>query len=167
MGQLTVKDVSWSRDKSKAALNLGISTRGESSKTGRDQGVTMYDPYVLNILERRTKGRDPTDKVFPIKAPTYRKWWTWAAKKTMKADAKMVGPPHSARHTGASRDLAEGHRTFDQVHRRGRWKASASVQRYAKTHVWTTLINDLPLEVGAEGDNILASRPPRPPATED
>ena len=89
------------------------------------------------------------------------------AKKTMKAEADKVGPPHSARHTGASRDLAEGHRTFDQVQRRGRWKASASVQRYAKTHMWTTLINDLPLEVRTEGDNILASRPPMLPAKED
>ena len=72
------------------------------------------------------------------------------------------GPPHSGRHTGASRDLAEGYRTFEQVQRRGRWKVPGSVQRYAKTHIWHALKLDLPAEELENGTQILATRKSRP-----
>ena len=35
----------------------------------------------------------------------------------MKLGEGLVGPPHRARHTGASRDLASGYRTSEQVQR--------------------------------------------------
>ena len=41
---------------------------------------------------------------------------------------RLIGPPHTARHTGASRDLAGGRRSFDEIKRRGRWKADDGVQ---------------------------------------
>ena len=62
------------------------------------------------------------------------KWWKIASEHAGGPD--IVGPPHSARHTSASRDLALGRRSFEEVKRRGRWKSDDAVPRYAQTHKW-------------------------------
>ena len=72
-----------------------------------------------------------------------------------------AGPPHSARHTGASRDPAQQYRSFNQIQRRGRWKTASSVQRYAKTHAFMESVLRIPQDVKNKGDDILAGRPPR------
>ena len=72
------------------------------------------------------------DKLSPL---TYSKWWRWAAKKAC-GDTSGAGKPHSARHTGPSRDLTEGYRTLESIMKRGRWKALSSINRYAKPHAY-------------------------------
>ena len=79
----------------------------------------------------------------------------------MTGDKNFAGPPHSARHTGASRDLSEGYRSLEDVMKRGRWQALASVHRYAKPHMWFAAIAKLPPEVKEKGDQLLAMRAPR------
>ena len=76
----------------------------------------------------------------------------------MGADA----PPHSARHTGASVDLARNYRTLDQVKRRGRWSADKSVERYAKTGAWIAAEATQPRWVRERGGALLGQRAARP-----
>jgi len=142
------------------AILLGIGSRGESTKTGRDQGVVFDAPICFDILQCMTKGKSPSDRVFSITGHEYRYWWSWASKK-VTGDKHFAGPPHSARHTGASRDLSEGYRSLEDVMKRGRWQALASVHRYAKPHMWFACIAKLPIELKEKGDQILAKRVPR------
>ena len=143
-------------------LHFGRKMRGESAKTGREQGVRLDFPHSHDIIRTLIKGKKPHAKVFGISATTYRNWW-WTAAKKVGADA----PPHATRHTGASRDLAEGYRTFQQVQRRGRWLAERSVQRYTKTHLWLKAKEDTRADVRTRGQEILAARAPRPGQPKD
>lgn len=156
--ELECQDVVLHHDK--VILHLGRSSRGSRSKTGRDQGVILEDPYATSILRRRCEGLRPSDRVFSITPSQYRYWWRLAASSVLGKSYETS--PHAARHTGASRDLASGYRTFEQVQRRGRWKVPGSVQRYARTHVWHSVEASLPTEVRARGDAILSQRERRP-----
>ena len=112
--------------------------------------------YVYDILRRRCEGQPPQSKVFPISAETYRRWWQAAARTTGVAD--QIGPPYSARHAGASRDLTEGRRTFDELKRRGRWRTDKAVQRYARPHVWTAVQSAVPEIIKKKAEELLAQR---------
>ena len=157
--QLRVSDVVFSD--STVALLLGRSARGESCKTGRDQGVVLDEPFSYVVLKRRTEGRAAKSKVFAISWPEYRRWWYWAAKQ-VTGSSSGAGPPHSARHTGASRDLSEGYRTLEEVMKRGRWKSLNSVHRYAKPHIWYACLASLSAAEKEKGNAILATRGARP-----
>ena len=155
------QDVVFSQDKRSAALLFGRATRGDSSKTGRDQGVQVDCPYCIQILRRRLHDlRADKDLVFPISAAVYRQWWRRASREVL-GEETAAGPPHSARHTGASRDLALKYRTFEQVQRRGRWKSSESCQRYGRVHAWFEACSKVPTDVQAKGRDLLANRPQR------
>ena len=156
MDQLKCEDLSWSRDRRRVAVHFGRGARGERSKTGRDQGVTFDTPWVVAILDRRSAGKAADDKVFPLSSSAYRKWWRAAADAVLGKGAGL-GPPHSARHTGAARDLAEGYRSFEQVQRRGRWQAQSSVQRYARTHAWVAAVAATPPQVQKKGADIFGT----------
>jgi integrase len=152
---LRVEDVV--QDGDTIALRFGRSSRGESVKTGRDQGVLLDEPHSKAIIRRLIKGKQAKDKVFGISAAAYRKWWHFAAEKV-----GVSQPPHTCRHTGASRDLATGYRSQAQVMRRGRWLADKSTMRYARTHAWTLACSQQPAHVVALGAAILQLRPLRP-----
>ena len=138
-------------------LFFGASLRGESAKTGRNQGVRLDYPHSVERLRSRLRtASSPSDRVFPIKLEQYRKWWDWAA-----ARAGVSESPHSCRHTGASHDLASGYRTQQQVMRRGRWLADKSIARYAQTHKWVAAIARQNKAVRARGAAILRGRRPR------
>ena len=116
-----------------ATLSLGRGKRGERCKSGRDQGVVLDEPYSAGILDRRLKKLKPSGRVFTMSADIYRRLWKVAAAE-VTGQLMGAGVPHSARHTGATRDLTLGYRTLEQVMKRKRWKALSSVQRYAKPH---------------------------------
>ena len=78
-----------------AAVRLGESRRGESTKTGRDQGVLFDDPSSIQLLRRRTTGKKPGDRVFSLAKSVYTQWYWRAAEKTKVK--KWVRPPHSVR----------------------------------------------------------------------
>ena len=156
--ELECQDVVLRHDK--VIVHLGRSSRVSRSKTGRDQGVVLEDPYATSVLRRRCRGLSPSDKVLPVSPSQYRYWWGLAASAALGKSHQTS--PHAARHTGASRDLASGYRTFEQVQRRGRWKVPGSVQRYARTHVWHSIEAALPSEVRVRGAAILERRERRP-----
>jgi integrase len=137
-------------------LQLGRSHRGESAKTGRNQGVRLDYPHSQDIVRARLKGLKNNGKVFPISAAIYRKWWWWAASRV-----GVLQPPHACRHTGASYDLASGYRTYDQVAKRGRWAADKAMQRYAQIHKWVTAVASQPQWVRHKGQKLLDTRAPR------
>jgi len=145
---------------SAATLLLGKVERGEGCKSGRDQGVVLDEPNSMDILQRTLAGKKPGEKVFDIGADNYRRYWRKAAKEVL-GDSQAAGTPHSARHTGASRDLTEGYRNLEQVMKRGRWKALNSVHRYAKPHAWYAALAALPRQVREQGDLILNARASR------
>ena len=129
-----------------------------TTKTGFNQGVRVDTPYAMQIIRDRVALCKSADsKLFPITDRDYQKSWRKAA--------KFVGttkPPHSCRHTGPSRDLATGYRSQPQVQRRGRWASEKSVRRYAKTHVWIRIQDEMPPWVQKRGAFLLSQRQPRP-----
>lgn len=52
--------------------------------------------------------------------------------------------PYQRRHSGASIDRAERHRSFSEVQKRGRWMASGSVSRYEKHKLWNDSLQKHP-----------------------
>ena len=156
---LQVQDVAFSEGV--ATLLLGVASRGESSKTGRNQGVVLDEPLSFSRLQSRCEGKQMTDKVFPrLSAPIYSKWWRWAARKAC-GDPNGAGAPHSARHSGPSRDLTTGYRSLESILKRGRWKALSSVGRYAKLHSYYAYLARLGPDERLRGDRLLEQRAPR------
>ena len=153
---LQCSDVTFDMERRLAALNLGVAARGESSKTGREQGVLVEASYPFEILLRRCQGCEADERVFPISAELYRKWWH-SASRALSCE-HLAGPPHTARHTGASRDLAEHRRSFSQVKRRGRWKTDEAIQRYARPHVWPGVRAQVPPDIMARGKKLMSQR---------
>jgi hypothetical protein len=145
-------------DTNTCIVQFGVASRGESAKTGRDQGIIMDEPYSVAILRRRLVNLSQQAKVFPVSHVDYLKWWRAAA---TAIGCPGIGPPHSCRHTGASRDIAEHYRDIDGIMRRGRWRATASVQRYAKAHAWHAAVAAQPAEVRKRGEQLLKCRKPR------
>ena len=144
-----------------ATLLLGVSSRGESSKTGRDQGVVLDEPHSFQILQQRCAGKRPHEKVFQrLTALNYGKWWRWAAQQAC-GDSSGAGPPHSARHSGTSRDLTTGNRALEAILKRGRWKALTSVHRYAKPHAYYACLSRLSESEKLRGDTLLRQRAQR------
>ena len=138
-------------------LLFGRAKRGESSKTGRGQGVVMDEPWTKEILRRRAQECGARGRIFNITADVYRQWWYKAAEAVV-GSREEVGPPHTARHTGPSCDLSTKFRTLDEIMKRGRWKAINSVHRYAKPHAWLAACANQSDEVRAKGRAILAAR---------
>jgi len=141
-------------DGGQVALLLGRGARGESTKQGRDQGVLIDYPDVADALRALKKATPPGKKVFNTSMGQYRQWWN----KGLAALGVKQQPPHSLRHAGASADLATGYRTFEQVQRRGRWKAEESVQRYAKVHAWFAAEEMQPAHIKEQGKALLKKR---------
>ena len=158
--QLRVEDVIIDEETSVSTLLLGRSKRGETCKGGRDQGVVMDNPWSTLILSGRCRDKKPDQQVFTINSTTYRKLWQWSAEE-VTGDPTAAGTPHSARHTGASRDLTEGYRNLEEVMKRGRWKALNSVHRYAKPHALYAAQAKLSQQERDNGRRILAKRPLR------
>ena len=156
IGNLQKRDVVYSTQGNdvRACCLFGRAGRGESSKTGRNQGVVLDEPHSLQILQKRCEGLCPKDKVFNISREAARKWWLTAA----KAVGGNIGPVHSCRHTGPSYDIVHQYRTLDQVMKRGKWKAISSVHRYAKPHTYTAAAAQQTDAVRERGAKILQAR---------
>ena len=135
---MRVQDVYCARvgDDFHVALSLGPRLRGESTKTGSDQGVRVDRPWVQALLMRRLKRRVAADRVFPSFGGKkgYARFLTIWAQATAAAGVSWIGGPHVLRHSGASNDLLHSRRTLKEVQLRGRWKVLDSVRRYGKTH---------------------------------
>ena len=97
-------------------LVLGESFRGESVKTGHNQGVVIRRGWIVDIF-LALKDEANGGKVFPFGQERLRQAWH----RTLRSRGlDFAGPPHSIRHSGPSEDLARGRSTLELVRRRGR-----------------------------------------------
>ena len=165
---LRVTDVS--SDGDDWVIRLGIKERKEKTKTGSHQGVRVDWPGTEAMLKKRTARRAPDEKLFSITSASYRQAWHEAGlalKKRIGIDSFVIGPPHSVRHSGPSRDSATGYRSIWQIQRRGRWQSEKSVMRYAKTWAWTTTKSRTPAAVLDRGSQLLKERGLRQPMAKE
>ncbi len=85
-----------------AILRLRVFQRGEATQCGHDEGVSFDSMRNIQMLQRRVALQQPNESLFRLDDVTYRQKWHEAA----ALAGVSVGPLHSARHAGASRDLA-------------------------------------------------------------
>ncbi|CAK0869509.1 unnamed protein product, partial [Prorocentrum cordatum] len=111
------------------AIKLGVQERNERTKTGVRQGVLIDRPHIADMLRARKAAKKPGELVFGCSVEAYRR----ALRKASDDIGITAFPAHSARHSGPSRDAAEGYRTVWAIQRRGRWASEKSVLRYMKT----------------------------------
>jgi hypothetical protein len=135
----------------KDTATLGDITRGESVKTGVDQGVEFQRRWVNRILGRYVRGRGG-QKVFPFSMVTYRKGFQ---RRLRRSRVTGVTGPQRFRHSAAAKMVAEAgpedKGVFERLRRRGRWADLRSVQVYSKTHLLTRILARLDSEVLRRG----------------
>ena len=103
-----------------------------STKTGRDQSVTVEDPHVLALLRERCADLQPTDRVFDFRADNYRRVFKRVAG-ALGLSGRYV--PHSCRHGGATRLYQRDPLSIEAIKLRGRWKSVESAKRYIQQGV--------------------------------
>ena len=76
IGNLQRRDVVFDTvgNETTTCLQFGRSSRGESSKTGRNQGVMFDEAHSTRVMQRLCDGKAPKDKIFAISTETARKW---------------------------------------------------------------------------------------------
>lgn len=103
-----------------------------STKTGRDQSVTVEDPHVLALLRAHCDTLQPGDRVFNFRADNYRRIFKRVAG-SLGLSARYV--PHSCRHGGATRLYQRDPLSIEAIKLRGRWKSVESAKRYIQQGV--------------------------------
>ena len=149
--QLRAEDLHfvWHDDKLEAALLLGRRHRGESVKTGQEQGVTIDDPLIALLLWARAKSLASHEKVFHTNETRAGRAWRHVLH---EHGLDFVGPMHTLRHSGPSEDVMMKKRSLTDVQRRGRWSQAKSVQRYAKPHALVVHESKVPEAVRKQGE---------------
>ena len=87
--------------------------------------------WVATLVAALTRSKSPDD---PLVVLSLAQWETCFALAVRNLGLeKLRITPHCLRHGAASTDFATGARRLDEIQRRGRWKAAASVRRYEKS----------------------------------
>jgi len=133
------------------AIALGVSVRGESSKTGSNQGVVIRRGLVTDLLLALREAAPEGGRVFPITQADFRRQWHTVCR---HLGLEWAGPPHRLRHSGPSEDIARERTSLELVRRRGRWKSMQSVQRYSKTFALVKFRARMPPTTLAMGESI-------------
>ena len=118
---------------------LGARARGQSSKTGPNQGVMHDFPCATTILRARRRHRKAKERASRVSKNRMAALW--------QSSFQRYGIPHQPmhflRHTGLSRDVYIGYRTLSAVKTRGRWKGKEGVERYSKVHTYVKALAHL------------------------
>ena len=139
----------------RVAQMFGRRHRGESVKTGQEQGVDIDDECLAMLIHEYCKDLADSDKLYDISEVEYRHAWD-SAQRRLKL--QWVGPPHTLRHTKPSEDSANGTRSVDEIQKRGRWTQAKSMQRYSKPHALTIHLSRLPGNIREIGDDVMANK---------
>ena len=132
------------------AATFGVSRRGESVKTGQNQGVVFNRGAVSAMLWGIRNFRRPGDLMFQTPDDLLRRRWT-------RAQLSLQCPPsvvHDLRHAGPSEDMLRERRGLGEIRRRGRWRSKKSVMRYTKTHWLVRIRAQTPPGVLRSGEQI-------------
>ena len=120
--------VSWS-------LLLHPFERGACSKTQEFDESLLIDAQMVTSLgsaiKRHVAHKSSTEKLFSTKQKEMPRLLNWAARR-LRVPERMKLCMYMMRHGGASHDFGSKQRTLQEVKRRGRWIAEASVRRYEK-----------------------------------
>lgn len=132
----------------KWTATLGDPTRGESVKTGVDQGVTFEASWVNRIISSLVRGRADDEKVFVIGMEDYRKGF---GRRLRKRGVPNVKGPQIIRHSGAA-DMVyyaeeDDNGVLERARRRGRWSDIRSCQVYQKLHLLRRMMARLTADV--------------------
>jgi len=136
------------------ALRLGPRVRGESTKTGSDQGVIIERGWIASWLVAFRVRRVARDAALIFSVPTAE--FRARFHEQQRRLGIDVGPPHRLRHGGAACMLARGDAPTT-VKLRGRWRSDKSLRRYGKTHVLVSQRASLPAAVLDLGRRFLAA----------
>jgi len=135
------------------SLSLGSVERGERTKTGPRQGVLMDFPGLGDRLMKHRSSMKKQDKLFKTSSAKLGKLW----RKAMEELGLDLGPFHSIRHSGPSRDHLLGYRDLTAIMKRGRWRVAASVNRYSKSHTYVTQLSRVDESIIQEGLRLMSA----------
>lgn len=133
------------------ALDLGVSSRGESVKTGSNQGATIRRGVISDLLLSLGELAPRGARLLPITQAEFRRTWHATCR---RLGLEWAGPPHRLRHSGPSEDIARERSSLEAVRRRGWWKSMTSVQRYSKTFALVKIRARMPPTTRTAGEEI-------------
>ncbi|CAK0837144.1 unnamed protein product [Prorocentrum cordatum] len=144
-------------DEVQVALLLGRRHRGESVKTGQEQGVALDDQFLCSLLWARSQTLRPNEKVSHANQTRAGRVWRQVLHENK---LEFAGPMHTLRHSGPSEDVPMKRRSLTDAQRRGRWSQAKAVQRYAKPRALIAHQSQVPEDARRKGEqyqcNVLA-----------
>ena len=119
-----------------SGVQIGVlgALRLQTTKTGRNQTVTIIDNNVCQLLKQlfidSNVTSNSTSLVFNMSSSKYRRWFRRACE---VLDFSTIGyTPHSLRHGGVTYDSMKGVPVKDLM-LRGRWKSESALTIYVQT----------------------------------
>eukprot|EP00438_Fugacium_kawagutii_P025634 Skav225523 [mRNA] locus=scaffold3039:85591:86910:- [translate_table: standard] len=131
--KLTVQDLTFSQGLGTPfALNLNSTEEMETSKVGLSDEAILLDSKTVNYLgpalRKMTLHRQAHEPLFQLSYPQLALHWKEALRKLGLPESFAV--LYQLRHSGASWDALQRHRSLLEIKLRGRWSADASLKRY-------------------------------------
>ena len=145
---------------SRVVQSLGDPLRGESVKTGVDQGVEYTEGWIVKMLRAYRRRRKKSDRMFSFSSKRYNRGFQQRLKKFGARPQRGV---YVLRHSGAANYVARALReekeevnaVLEKGRRRGRWANLKSMQVYTKTHLLARSIASLRPDVLRRGAYLL------------
>lgn len=135
------EDVADSSDGRIGSEHVGMILRLRTTKTGKNQWVTVLDPSVKQLLRMLLRDTKKGQPLFPYTTAQFRRYF-----KASCADLTLSSlyVPHSLRHGGATRYRHVLHWTVEDILERGRWASTKSARRYIQSGVALLLAMEVP-----------------------
>jgi len=115
------------------SLELGVLERGEVTKSGTSQGVTVLHPLLKAFFRHVKATRGPSEKVFSLTIDKYNLLIHEVCAEYGLED--MEATAHRFRHSGTVLLLHDLHWPQPKVRDRGRWGHDKSMAQYMKSHL--------------------------------
>ena len=142
------KDIADDGDRRISSEHKGMMIRLPTTKTGKNQWVTVEDQDVKHLVRTLLKRTKPGDKLFPFSTSSFR-----IHMKNVCAELGLSSQytPHSLRHGGATRYRHVLGWSIENVTARGRWSSSMSSRRYIQSGKALLLTMSAPPEINHLG----------------
>ena len=114
----------------------------------------MDQQWLSLIIVARVQALSGHARVFEFTQQKFRAEW---GASLLRLGLEWVGPPHTLRHSGPSRDAFENRRTLEDIRRRGRWSQIKSIQRYSKRHELVVHKSRLTPTAKKQGEELIAN----------
>ena len=133
---------------------------GRPTKAGIFDDTVTYDlvshEFIGQVFAKLRKKHSGSDRIFPFSGAQLRARWL---KALQLLNLEGLGfTPHSLRHGGATRDVQRKLRSSMDVLKRGRWKSSGMLDRYAKPGRLQAVLERVPGDTVAFCENAFLNR---------